>query len=121
MKIRIKGNTIRFRLTQPEVVRLRGGASLRDSTEFGPAQLLTWVLQPAPAVSAIEASFRDATISVRLPDGDVRSWADTDTVGLYGQSGALEVAVEKDFRCLSRAGSAEEAGAFPNPHEGGKC
>jgi hypothetical protein len=121
MKLRIRGNTIRFRLTRPEVARLRAGASLSDSTEFGPAQLLTWVLEPGPAISAIEAGFRDGTVSVRLPEGDVRDWADTETVGLYGQIGALEVSVEKDFRCLSRADSAEEADTFPNPREGGKC
>jgi hypothetical protein len=121
MKLRIKGNTIRFRLTQPEVAQLRDGASLRDSTEFAPAQCLTWVLEPAPVIAAIEASFREGTVAVRLPASEVRNWADTDTVGLYGQAGALEVSVEKDFRCLSRAGSGEEADAFPNPHEGGKC
>jgi hypothetical protein len=122
MKLRIRGNTIRFRLTQPEVTRLRDGASLRDSTEFAPAERLTWVLEPAPAISAIEAGYRDGTVCVRLPESDVRSWADTDAVGIYGQAGVLEVTVEKDFRCLTRAGAAEEeAGAFPNPHEGGKC
>jgi hypothetical protein len=121
MKLRIKGNSIRFRLTKPEVAQLRGGASLRDSTEFAPAQLLTCVLEPAAAITAMQAGFRDGTVSVRLPESDVRGWADTDTVALYGQVGVLEVSVEKDFRCLTRAGSGEEAGAFPNPHEGGKC
>jgi hypothetical protein len=119
MKLRIKGNTIRFRLTQPEVAQLGGGASLRDSTEFAPAEVLSCVLEPAAGIPAIEAGFRDGTVRVRLPASDVRSWADTDTVGIYGQAGVLEVSVEKDFRCLTRTGSAEEADAFPNPHEGG--
>ena len=121
MKLRIRGNTIRFRLTQSEVAQLRSGATLRDSTEFAPAQFLTWKLEPAAAISAIEASFRDAVVSVRLPERDVHGWADTDSVGLYGQAGALEVSVEKDFRCLTRAASPEDADAFPNPREGGKC
>ena len=121
MKLRIKGNTIRFRLTQSEVAQLRSGATLRDSTEFSPAQRLTWVLEPVAAIPVIEASFCDAMVSVRLPESDVRSWADTNSVGLYGQAGALEVSVEKDFRCLTRAASPEDADAFPNPREGGKC
>jgi hypothetical protein len=54
---------------------------------------------------------------VRLPESDVQSWASTDTVGLYGQAGVLEISVEKDFRCRTGTGSAEEADAFPNPNE----
>jgi len=121
MKLRIKGNTIRFRLTQSEVAQLRDGATLRDSTEFAPAQRLSWELAPVPAIPAIQAAFRDATVSVRLPASEVQSWAGSDTVGIYGQAGALEVSVEKDFRCLTRAGAPEEADAFPNPHEGATC
>jgi hypothetical protein len=116
MKLRIKGNTIRFRLTQSEVAQLGRGATLRDSTEFAPAQHLTWLLEPAPAISEMEAAFRDATVSVRLPKSDVQTWANTDTVGIYGQTGVLEISIEKDFRCLTRTGSPEEADAFPNPH-----
>ena len=121
MKLRIKGNTIRFRLTQSEVAQLGSGASLRDTTEFAPSQPLIWLLEPAQSISAMEAGFRDRTISVRLPQSDVRTWAETDTVGLYGQSGALEISIEKDFRCLTRDESPEEADAFPNPHDPGKC
>lgn len=120
MKLRIKGNAIRFRLTQTEVAQLGAGATLRDATEFAPSQRLTWLLQPA-AIPAIEATFRDATVSVRLPDSDVQTWAGSDTVGIYGQAGMLEVSVEKDFRCLTGGGSAEEADAFPNPHQGANC
>jgi hypothetical protein len=120
MKLRIRGNTIRFRLTQSEVARLGSGAGLQDSTEFSPAQVLTWLLQPAP-IPAIEATFRDAAITVSLPESAVKSWAGSDEVGLYGQSGALEVSVEKDFRCLAHEGAAEEPDAFPHPQEAGKC
>jgi hypothetical protein len=120
MKLRIKGNTIRFRVTQSEVAQLGRGQALRDATEFGPAQRLDWILEPATG-NAMQASFDGTTISVRLPDHEVRAWAGTDTVGIYGQAGALEISVEKDFHCLHRADDPQEADAFPNPLEGSKC
>jgi hypothetical protein len=45
----------------------------------------------------------------------VRVWASGDEVGLYAQDGALRIAIEKDFRCLTRAG--EEPDAYPHPAE----
>jgi len=121
MKLRIKGNTIRFRLTQGEVAKLRAGAALREATEFAPAQILTYALEPAASIGGVQAGFQDGVIRVRLPENDVAAWADGDIVGMYGRTGVLEVAIEKDFQCLTRAGSPEEADAFPNPQAGGKC
>jgi len=120
MKLRVKGNTIRFRLTQSEVARLGRGEGLRDATEFGPAQCLNWILEPATG-NAMQASFDGTTVSVGLPEDEIRAWARVDTVGIYGQAGPLEISVEKDFHCLNRADAPEEADAFPNPLEGSKC
>ncbi|WP_375587860.1 DUF7009 family protein [Flagellimonas aurea] len=38
MKIRIKGNSIRFRLTQSEVKQLSETGSIIETTEFGPSK-----------------------------------------------------------------------------------
>jgi len=121
MKLRIKGNTIRFRLTQGEVARLREGRSLRETTEFAPAQILAYALEPAAGIGGLQAGFENGTVHVRLPESDVASWADGDAVGIYARTGVLDVAVEKDFQCLARTDSVEEADAFPNPHAGAKC
>jgi hypothetical protein len=121
MKLRIRGNTIRFRLTQSEVAGLRAGESLRETTEFAPAQILAYALEPAAGIEGMQAGFANGVVGVRLPESEVAAWADGDAVGLYGRTGVLDVAIEKDFQCLTRAGSAEEADAFPNPHAGGKC
>ena len=121
MKLRIKGNTIRFRITQAEVARLRAGAALRESTEFAPAQILSYVLEPEAGIAGLQAGFENGAVRVRLPRDDVTAWADGDAVGMYGRTGVLEIAIEKDFQCLTRAGSPEEADAFPNPHAGSKC
>jgi len=115
MKIRIKGNSIRFRVTQTEVAQLAAGAALRDTTEFAPGRQLTWVLESSACVE-MESSLDGATVSVRLPASAVGDWARTDSEGLYGRSGALDISVEKDFRCLHRAGSPDDVDAFPRPN-----
>ena len=120
MKLRLKGNTIRFRLTQSEVAQLRTGQSLRESTEFSPSQRLNWVLEPVRSISAIEATFLDGTVAVRVPESELQTWAATDIEGIYGLAGAVEVSIEKDFRCLNRADSSGEPDAFPNPHDAAK-
>jgi len=121
VKLRIKGNTLRFRLTQGDVARLRAGEALRETTEFAPAQILVYALEPADGLQQMQAGFENGVVRVRLPESDVAVWADGHAVGMYGQTGVLEVAIEKDFQCLTRAGSADEADAFPNPHAGSKC
>ena len=112
MKIRIKGNTIRFRVTRPEVAKLAEGAALRESMEFGAGQRLVWILDRG---AGFEAAFRDGMVTVRLPASDVERWAAGDDEGIYGTSGTIDIAVEKDFACLGRAADPD---AFPNP---GKC
>ena len=121
MKLRIQGNRVRFRLTQGEVARLRAGQALRETTEFAPTQILAYALETAAGIGAMHAGFENGAVTVRLPESDVAAWADGDEVGMYGGTGVLEVAIEKDFQCLTRAGSPEEADAFPNPHAGSKC
>jgi len=121
MKLRIRGNTIRFRLTQPEVERLRAGQAVRETTEFAPGQVLAYALEPTAGIGALHAGFENGAAWVRLPERDVAEWAGGNAVGIYGHSGVLEVAIEKDFQCLTRTGAPEEADAFPNPLAGGKC
>jgi hypothetical protein len=118
VKIRIKGNSIRFRLTQTEMGQLAAGLALRDAVEFSPSARLVWLLEPA-SVAAIESSFDDATVSVRLPQSDVAAWSSSDNEGMYGTCGTLQIAVEKDFACQHRTGSPEESDAFPRPGESG--
>jgi len=110
----MKGNSIRLRLTRPEVARLRDGAPIEEACDFGNGARLTWTLQSF-AGSAIRASLEHSGLTVSVPDPVVREWADGENVGIYAISGPVEIAIEKDFQCASPRDDPEEADAFPNP------
>ena len=114
MKLRIKGNMVRLRLTQSEVARLRDAGQVIESTEF-PGGPLRYSVAVGDAAAPFAADFRDGRIEVRLPLAEVRQWADSAEEGLYGRAGAVDIAVEKDFQCLHQPGGGDEAEAFPNP------
>ena len=120
MKIRISGNTIRFRLRQPEVKEFQQKGTLTEVTAFGPApadQLrfsLEITLNPQ-----LEVNFGSNTTTVKVPKQLAEEWVTTERVGFDGkvetESGYLiEVLVEKDFVCLDRPED-EQAGAYANP------
>lgn len=46
MRLRIKGNSLRLRLTRSEVARLSVGEPVEESTEFAPDHVLRYRIQP---------------------------------------------------------------------------
>jgi hypothetical protein len=48
MKLRIRGNSIRFRLSQTEMVQLVETGDVRDSVEFGPDARLDYRVEARP-------------------------------------------------------------------------
>src|SRR5260370_37563754 len=117
MKIRMQRNAIRFRLSQSEVVTLRTGATLEEAVPFAPAPL---VFRLGGSV-ATEASFLGGVVQVALPTAWIRTWADTDQVGMeetVSPAGpAVTNLVEKDFRCLHSGDPADNVDTLPNPLE----
>ena len=117
MKLRIQGNSLRFRLTRPEVARLQEGG-VEETTHFGVGRCLTYRLRKEAAGSAVRAELADGAITVLAPAGMVDRWAGSDEVGIAGRDGVLRIAIEKDFRCLTRRAE-DEADAYPHPAEPG--
>ncbi len=117
MKIRVQRHAIRFRLSQSEVATLRTGATLEEAVPFAPAPLAFRLGGSA----ATEASFSAGVVHVALPAAWIRTWADTDQVGMQetvspaGQP--VTILVEKDFRCLHPGDPADNVDTFPNPLE----
>lgn len=120
MKLRLKGNSLRLRLTQTEVLRLRDHGTVEESTDFGHGEVLTYRIQSL-GTEPVHADFRDGSLTVVAPAEGVRVWAVADDVGLYAQLGALQIAIEKDFRCLTHRADEQEADAYPNPADSGQC
>jgi len=117
MKLRLNGNSLRLRLTRPEVTRLREAGTVEQSVDFGLGIVLTYRIQSRDVTDSMHAVFCNHSIMVRLPAESVATWAEGNEVGLYAQQGALEITVEKDFRCLSRRPDNPESDAYSHPDE----
>ena len=115
MKLRLNGNSLRLRLTRPEVMQLCETGTAEQSVDFGLGTVLIYRIQGRGVTAPIHAVFCNHSITVCVPAESVAVWAAADEVGLYGQQGALKIAVEKDFRCLTHRPDEEEPDAYPRP------
>jgi hypothetical protein len=115
MKLRLKGNSMRLRLTRSEVAQLQGHGLVEESVHFGGGEVLTYRLQSSATVRVAQVEFSNETIGVTLPAEAVQAWASSDDAGIYAQSGPVTIAIEKDFRCLTRSDEEQERDAFPHP------
>ena len=112
MKIRIKGNSLRYRLTRSEVERLALDGYIEDTTDFGPTQL-TYALQSTLSGN-LWACFESSTITLFMPDWMVTEWATTDRVGFENTEDGLFILIEKDFVCLDNT-LEDQSDNYPNP------
>lgn len=122
MKLRLNGNSLRLRLTRSEVMQLCEAGTVERSVDFGLGTVLIYRVQSRGVIDRIHAVCCNHSITVCVPSESATIWAAADEVGLYGQQGALKIAIEKDFRCLTHRPDEEEPDAYPHPankHEPG--
>jgi len=112
MKLRIRGNNIRLRLTQSEVNLLALGAEVKEYVHFGEEKLGYSLRQEQ--ISSPEARFENQSIIVVLPSNQAKLWAESDELGISAQFGQLSLLIEKDLQCLKSRGE-EDHDTFPNP------
>jgi hypothetical protein len=115
MKLRLQDNSVRLRLTRSEVARLRETGLVEESVDFGAGQVLAYRLQSRQEHGPVEAAFSEDILTVSVPSEIAQAWTGSDEVGLYAQSGALTISIEKDFRCLTRRPDEQERDAYPHP------
>ena len=126
MKLRIKGNSLRLRISPSEMARLIQSGRIEETVYFGAGDdaRFTYVLEHNLQANAATASYAPQEVTVRVPSHEARRWAESQDVGLYGESttnhGPLEIAVEKDYACLDKDDAAN-ADTFPNPKQGAIC
>ena len=87
MKIRIKGNFIRYRLTQSEVKALSQGARLEEQTRFGPAedQIFAYALESAENIEGLQAAFNGRTITLFIPATAASTWHEEERIGFENE------------------------------------
>jgi hypothetical protein len=119
MKLRIKGNSLRLRLSQSEVQQFGNEQRVADHISFGPGRQLYYVLEQDTTADALRAVFDGTSIRILVPTSIARHWVETEEVGFEtqlntGETEPLHILVEKDFQCLHRRGE-EEADNYPHP------
>ena len=125
MKLRIRDNTLRLRLTRTEVLTLRDQGRVAAATAFPGGVRLEYAVESDAEIDALAAAMRDGSITVRAPSAMVRDWADSDRVSLradqdLGNGQVLGLLVEKDFACLAPRDGEDESDMYPHP-EAGAC
>jgi hypothetical protein len=117
MKLRIKGDSIRFRLTRTEVADLVGGGEVADRTRFPTGAALGYRVTADATAPAVAATFDAGVVTVRIPLDAVRAWAGSEEVTVRAElplgDGSLVLLVEKDFPCTTpRAGVDDREALF---------
>ena len=121
MKLRIRGNTLRLRLTRGEVDQIGAGAEVQETTLFPDGSQLCYRLVTGRQRDALQTS-NDVghTITIEIPRLEASAWAESNEVGLAGEEpfmvGPLAVLIEKDFACITPRDGEEELDTYPNPN-----
>lgn len=128
MKLRIKGNSIRLRLTKSEVVQFAETGLIEETIEFGltPDQRLTYALSRSENIEIPCAEMKGNRLSIILPAPQAETWTQTEQIGIRAEQilsadKKLQILVEKDFACLEVRIAEDESDAFPHPKTGQSC
>jgi hypothetical protein len=113
MKIRIKDNSIRFRLTQSEVAELGQKGVISSFTEFVDHPFIYAIERTED--EELSAAFIENRIVLKMPKDMINEWISTDRVGFDGQAGLVKILIEKDFVCIDNT-LEDQSDNYPNPN-----
>ena len=120
MKIRIKGDHLRFRLRQHDVAMLCNMGSIVERIEFGETadQQISFSLESYDE-DKISITYENNFVKVFIPRKSIDQWANTDQVEIEaaadtGKNKRISVLIEKDLACLD-ASEEDNIGTYPNP------
>ena len=120
MKLRIKGNSLRLRISPSDMTRLIQSGRVEETIYFGAGDdaRLTYALEHSPQTATTTLRYAPQEVTVVVASREAYQWAESHNVGLYGGTntthGPLELSVEKDYACLDK-NDAANADTFPNP------
>ena len=127
MKLRIKGDSLRLRVSRSEVAKLLAGDCLEETIHFTPEAVatFTYALQQETSLSRPTVQYTRNKVTILIPAEQANAWGATDQVGIaedisLGSLGSLALLIEKDFACLDRSEEDNED-TFPNPNAGATC
>jgi hypothetical protein len=119
MKLRIKGATLRLRLTQGEIGALAQHGVVEERVPFAANVSLIYRLKRDSQAREISATYRGGVLEIRIPEDTAREWCTSERVAVaYAQplpEGVLQITLEKDFACLAPRAGEDESDNFPHP------
>lgn len=120
MKIRIKGNSIRVRLTKTEVSKISTVGYLEERTDFGMNSLI-YALAVNDKIDELSASFEANKITIYVPATFIKDWPTNDVITLdtnmhLSNNGSLYLKLEKDFVCLDHT-TEDQSDNYENPNK----
>ena len=125
MKMRLRNNSLRLRLTQTETARFVESGRIEETIEFGVEghQRMVYILECGPEIMQIQAVLENNQITVKVPKEQADRWVETSQVGMetdqeIGGGKTLNILIEKDFACLETRPGGEDSDAFPHPLAG---
>lgn len=119
MKIRIKGNSVRIRLSRPETEKLAATGHLEEKTTFANGTL-TYALSSRQDIDNLDAGFAGSTITMYVPTAIATIWAGNNTVGYSNtlplpDGNSLFLLLEKDFKCIDSDVTEDQSDNYDNP------
>jgi len=119
MKLRIKANTVRFRLTKPEVKLIGDKGYIEEQTDFLPNHFF-YAVKTDNSISELRADFNGNGITLFIPEVWAKGWDSSEKVGFEGSitindSKSIYLLIEKDFKCLDES-TEDQADNFENPN-----
>jgi hypothetical protein len=127
MKLRIKGNSLRIRVTRSELMKLIDTGHIEETIYFSSDEQsrLTYALEHESGLNSPTVRYQLPEVVIVLPKKEAATWAESNQVGIYasvdlGPLGPLDLIVEKDFACLDLS-DADNLDTFPNPNVAGIC
>lgn len=116
MKLRIKGDSLRYRLTQTDLKNFSETGSIEEAVHFG-SRVLIYRLTSTDK-ERLFVTFLDDVITLYFPWHWIREWVGTERVGYDNRADPLGkniyLLVEKDFTCLENVAE-DQRDQFPNP------
>ncbi|MBL0032610.1 MAG: hypothetical protein IPP27_10670 [Bacteroidetes bacterium] len=118
MKLRLKGNTIRFRLSKTDVSIFSENRYIHETTDFG-NKVFTYGLKMSENTDRISAEFLNDAMIINIPISVSQQWTTSNQVGLseempLSEGKKLYILIEKDFQCLDET-IEDQSDNYENP------
>jgi hypothetical protein len=122
VKLRIKGDSLRLRLSQGEMRTLAEQGDVEDRISFPGGAALRYRLRSDADITEISVGYANNLIDILVPRVLAERWCGTDLVTLSASqplaAGELRLVLEKDWACLAPREGEDESDNFPHPEAG---